>query len=50
MSARILAADGNEVFTCDVGDESSDATIKLTPVEITPGAPVRINSFRLGMP
>ena len=49
-AARIVGRDGSEVFTCDVGDASSDATIKLTPAEIVAGAPVRISSFRLAMP
>src|SRR4051812_3670186 len=30
-SARVIAADGSEAFVCDVGDENSDATIKLRP-------------------
>jgi hypothetical protein len=38
------------VFSCDVGDEKSDAVIKLTPTQIYRGAPVRIGSFRLSMP
>jgi hypothetical protein len=42
--------DGSEVFSCDVGDENSDAVVKLNPVQITRGAPVRLNSFRLSMP
>jgi hypothetical protein len=48
--ARIVAADGGEVFSCDVGDESSDAVIKVGTTQITRGAPVRLNSFRLLMP
>ena len=48
--ARVLGADGSEVLTCDVGDEESDATIKLTPQKITAGVPVRIQSFKLAMP
>jgi hypothetical protein len=48
-AARIVGRDGSEVFTCDCGDENSDAVIKLTPVEITRDAPVRISSFRLGI-
>ena len=47
---RVLAADGSEVFSCDVGDENSDAVIKLYPPMIYAGAPVRLNSFRLSMP
>ena len=50
MSARVIAADGSEIFSCDVGDENSDAVIKLTTIEIIRRAPVLINSFRLGMP
>lgn len=49
-TARIVAADGSEIFSCDVGDERSDAVVKLNPVLITRGAPARINSFRLSMP
>jgi hypothetical protein len=33
-----------------VGDEKSDAVIKLTGTTINRGAPVRISSFRLAMP
>jgi hypothetical protein len=50
MSARILAADGSEIFTCDVGDENSDAVIKLNTTKIFRGGPVRLKSFRLVMP
>jgi hypothetical protein len=49
-AARIVGRDGSEVFTCDCGDENSDAVIKLNPVEITRDAPVRISSFKLAMP
>jgi hypothetical protein len=49
-SARVLAADGSEVFTCDVGDEKSDAVIKLNTTRIYRNGPVRLTSFRLGMP
>ena len=50
-SARILASDGNEVLSCDVGDENSDAVIKLTGTTmIYRGQPVRLHSFRLVMP
>jgi hypothetical protein len=49
-SARVLGSNGSEVLLCDVGDENSDATIKLTPQLITRGAPVRIDSFKLAMP
>jgi hypothetical protein len=38
------------VFSCDVGDEKSDAVIKLAGTKIHRGAPVRISSFRLAMP
>ena len=50
MAARVVAADGSEIFSCDVGDENSDAVIRLTSMQINRGAPVLINSFRLGMP
>ena len=48
--ARILTADGSEVFSCDVGDEKSDAVIKLNTTRIHRNGPVRLTSFRLGMP
>lgn len=48
--ARIIARDGSEVFSCDVGDANSDAVVKLNPVQITRGAPVQLRSFRLVMP
>ena len=46
-SARILAADGSDVFYCNVGDENSDAVIKLNTTRIFRGGPVRLSSFRL---
>jgi hypothetical protein len=49
-SARILSRDGSEIFSCDCGDLQSDAVIKLNPVQITRGAPVRLDSFKLAMP
>jgi hypothetical protein len=50
-SARIVASDGSEVLACDVGDENSDAVIKLTGTTmIYRGQPVRLHSFRLVMP
>ena len=49
VTARILSADGSEVFSCDVGDLNSDAVVKLNSVVIT-HSQVRINSFRLSMP
>lgn len=48
--ARVVASDGSEVFSCDVGTVDSDAVIKLGTTQITAGAPVRLNSFRLAMP
>ena len=48
--ARVVAADGSEVFSCDVGTVDSDAVIKLGATQISVGAPVRLNSFRLSMP
>jgi hypothetical protein len=50
MTARILGSDGSEVFSCDVGDENSDAVIKLNTTKIYRGGPVRLKSFRLVMP
>ena len=49
-TARILATDGNEIFSCDVGDENSDAVIRLNTTSIYRGGPVRIRSFTLAMP
>jgi hypothetical protein len=49
-SARVVASDGSEIFSCDVGDESSDAAIKLNTTKIYRGGPVRLQSFRLAMP
>jgi len=49
-SARILAADGSEILSCDVGDENSDAVVKLNTMTIYRGGPVRLQSFRLVMP
>ena len=49
-AARIVGRDGTEVFTCDVGDESSDAVIKLSSAQISLGGSVSISSFRLAMP
>jgi hypothetical protein len=48
--ARILGADGSEVFSCDVGDLDSDAVIKLNTTRIYRGGSVRLESFRLVMP
>jgi len=50
MAARIIAADGNEVFSCDVGDKSSDAVITLNSTRIERGGVVQLRSFRLAMP
>ena len=50
MSARILASNGSEILSCDVGDEGSDAVIKLNTIKIFRGGPVRLKSFRLVMP
>ena len=49
-AARILAADGSEILSCDVGDEDSDAVVKLNTTRIYRGGPVRLQSFRLVMP
>jgi hypothetical protein len=48
--ARIVGADGTEIALCDVGDENSDAVIKLNTTKIYRGGPVRLSSFRLVMP
>ena len=48
--ARIIGADGSEILSCDVGDENSDAVIKLNTTKIYRGGPVRLSSFRLVMP
>jgi hypothetical protein len=48
--ARILARDGGEVFSCDVGDENSGAVIRLNTTRIYRNSPVRLRSFRLAMP
>jgi len=50
LNARIIGASGDEVFSCDVGDEKSNAVIKLNTTKIYRGSPVRISSFRLMMP
>jgi hypothetical protein len=49
--ARIIGGNGEVAFLCTVGDESSDAVIKLTGTTmIYRGQPVRLHSFRLVMP
>jgi hypothetical protein len=50
MSANICAADGEVMVSCSVGDENSDAVIKLNSTRIFRGSPVRLKSFRLSMP
>src|SRR5262245_44072037 len=50
ISARIVGAAGDEVLSCDVGDENSNAVIKLNTTKIYRGGPVRLISFRLMMP
>ena len=49
-SARIVGAAGDEVLSCDVGDENSDAVIKLNTTKIFRGGPVRLSTFRLTLP
>jgi hypothetical protein len=49
-SAQIIGADGERVLSCDVGDEDSDAVIKLNTTKIYRGGPVRLKSFYLIMP
>jgi hypothetical protein len=48
--ARAVAADGTEVFSCDVGDKDSNCVIRLSPPDITRGDPVKLSQFRLIMP
>jgi hypothetical protein len=48
--ARIIGGNGETVFLCTVGDENSDAVIKLNTTKIFRGGPVRLKSFRLAMP
>lgn len=48
--ARVVGPDGGEVFSCDVGDENSDAVVKLNTTSIFRNGPVRIRSFVLAMP
>lgn len=50
MTAQVLSAAGEVVFACDVGDENSDAVIRLNTTKIFRGGPVRLKSFRLIMP
>lgn len=50
LEARVIAADGSEVFVCDVGDENSDAVVKLNSTNIDPGGTVELRSFKLVMP
>jgi hypothetical protein len=50
LQARILASNGNELLSCDVGDLNSDAAIKLNTTKIYRGGPVRLHSFRLVIP
>jgi hypothetical protein len=49
-TARIIGPNGAEVFSCDVGDDRSDAVIKLNTTKIFRGGPVRLTSFKLAMP
>ena len=49
-TATIIGSDGSEVFSCDVGDENSDAVIKLNTTKIFRNGPVRLHSFRLVIP
>src|SRR5262249_59797522 len=47
---RIVAVDGGEVLSVDIGDENSNAVIKLDTTKFRAGGTVRIDSFRLSMP
>jgi len=42
--------DGGEVLSVDIGDEKSNAVIKLDTTKFRAGGTVRIDSFRLSMP
>lgn len=50
VAGRLLAADGTEICSCDVGPENSDAVIRLNGTTIAKGIGVQIGSFRLAMP
>ena len=48
---RVVAANGTEVLIAvDVGDEDSDATLKLNVTDINRGGAVRLQSFKLVLP
>ena len=49
-SARIVTADGEEIFSCDVGDLKSDACVRFNTTNIAADTPIRIDSFVLAMP
>ena len=49
-SARIVSAYGTEILSCNVGDEDSDAVVKLNTTTIVKGGSLELLSFRLGMP
>ena len=48
-SAQVFGGDGSEVFSCDVGDAKSGATIRLQTTDIVQNAVVQITSFELRM-
>jgi hypothetical protein len=50
ISARVVAADGSVVFSCDVGTEESDAVIKLNTTKLYSGVSLRLAEFRIQMP
>jgi len=50
VSARVRGPDGDTVFACDVGDDNSEAVIKLDSTKISAGRSVRIDAFKLSMP
>lgn len=47
--ARISGKDG-EVLTVDVGDQQSDAVLKMNTVNVYPNGPIRIKSLKLALP
>ena len=50
-TARIFGPTGDQIFSCDVGDDASDAVIKLIgTTKIYRGQKIGLDSFRLAMP
>lgn len=49
-TARLVSSSGQEIAVVDVGDENSDAVIRLNTITIARGSPVQLGSFKLAMP